>query len=481
MTVSSAFRLSGVIAAAAVLAATVLTGPAANADVALPVRGSLTVTVPGTSTPITVTPGQPSPAMTYTASGIGLSGFPNSTRFASEIQVRPGGSTGSVMWQAGGWSPNPNCPTNAGSPTTTLSDCGILGVYIDDVQLTDLRVYVSYDAAAIASNPAATGIHNTLIIRTVSGAMINTVDTVGTVRVELAEGAWLLSDTAVTPSSWSMWVRDNVGSKQGDADTYTKTVTFDPNGGTGPRYSQTQTSNASVALRDNLFSNGDYSFAGWNTQADGEGTSYTNGASFTFSASTTLFAQWRLVVNRTVSFNANGGEGTMADQVADTATALPSNLFTRPGYVFGGWATSEADADAGTVAYADGADFDFASDLTLFAVWVAEVPDGVDPGSGDSDGANDSATGCEKPQPYVITGDERLLSFAADGAPRLTQDAATASCATDATTSGGATTHLSTTGFAPTPVGFGAAIAAAGAILLALGLRRRRASHTNLQ
>ena len=76
-----------------------LTSPAA-ADVPLPVQGSLTVTVPGDPlTPITLTAGSPSPAMTFTAFGIGLSGFPNSTNFAAEIQVRP--STG-VTWGTDG-------------------------------------------------------------------------------------------------------------------------------------------------------------------------------------------------------------------------------------------------------------------------------------------------------------------------------------------------------------------------------------------
>lgn len=36
-----------------------------------------------------------------------------------------------------------------------------------------------------------------------------------------------------------------------------------------------------------------HTFAGWNTKADGTGTSYTAGQSYTFTASTTLYAQWR--------------------------------------------------------------------------------------------------------------------------------------------------------------------------------------------
>lgn len=68
----------------------------------------------------------------------------------------------------------------------------------------------------------------------------------------------------------------------------------------------------------------------------------------------------------TVTFNANGGSGTMADQTASSATALTTNAFTRSGYSFAGWATSAT----GTVAYADTASYTFGSSVTLYAVWT---------------------------------------------------------------------------------------------------------------
>lgn len=68
----------------------------------------------------------------------------------------------------------------------------------------------------------------------------------------------------------------------------------------------------------------------------------------------------------TVSFNANGGSGAMADQSASTATNLTANSFSRAGFTFAGWATSPT----GTVAYADGASYTFASSTTLYAVWT---------------------------------------------------------------------------------------------------------------
>jgi LPXTG-motif cell wall-anchored protein len=68
-----------------------------------------------------------------------------------------------------------------------------------------------------------------------------------------------------------------------------------------------------------------------------------------------------------VSFNANGGTGTMSDQLGSSAKALASNSFTRTGFNFDGWAEN---ADGTGTRYADGATFDFSSDKNLFAQWT---------------------------------------------------------------------------------------------------------------
>lgn len=69
----------------------------------------------------------------------------------------------------------------------------------------------------------------------------------------------------------------------------------------------------------------------------------------------------------TVSFNANGGEGTMADQNVsyNTPTALTANSFTRTGYEFAGWATSAS----GTKAYDDEESVTLTKNATLYALW----------------------------------------------------------------------------------------------------------------
>ena len=70
----------------------------------------------------------------------------------------------------------------------------------------------------------------------------------------------------------------------------------------------------------------------------------------------------------TVIFNANGGTGTMSDQVVDynEATALTANTFTRTGYSFAGWATT---AD-GSKAYDDQGSVTLTKNTTLYALWT---------------------------------------------------------------------------------------------------------------
>jgi uncharacterized repeat protein (TIGR02543 family) len=78
----------------------------------------------------------------------------------------------------------------------------------------------------------------------------------------------------------------------------TYTVTYDGNSNTDgmpPTDSNNYTNGASVTVLGNTGSlvKASYNFAGWNTQADGLGTSYSPGATFTMgSANVTLYAKW---------------------------------------------------------------------------------------------------------------------------------------------------------------------------------------------
>ena len=144
-------------------------------------------------------------------------------------------------------------------------------------------------------------------------------------------------------------------------------VTFNANGGSGTMSPQTFTVGVAQQLTANSFTRSGYSFSGWNTSANGSGTSYSDRQSITISADITLYAQWTSNTV-TVTFNANGGSGTMSPQTftIGVAQALTANSFTRTDYVFSGWNTA---ANGSGTSYSDRQSITISSNLTLYAQW----------------------------------------------------------------------------------------------------------------
>ena len=70
------------------------------------------------------------------------------------------------------------------------------------------------------------------------------------------------------------------------------TVTFNANGGTGYMQPQTFRQGVSQALSANSFYRDGYTFSGWNTSANGLGTSYYDRQTITINSNMTLYAQW---------------------------------------------------------------------------------------------------------------------------------------------------------------------------------------------
>lgn len=76
------------------------------------------------------------------------------------------------------------------------------------------------------------------------------------------------------------------------------TVTFEANGNAeypveGTMAPQTVTAKTDTVLTTNTFTREGYNFTGWNTAADGTGTSYADGATVNLTENTTLYAQWQ--------------------------------------------------------------------------------------------------------------------------------------------------------------------------------------------
>lgn len=175
-------------------------------------------------------------------------------------------------------------------------------------------------------------------------------------------------------------------------------LSFSANGGTGEMESITKEENEKINLPAVKFSRTGFEFLNWNTEADGSGTTYADGAEFSFTADATLHAQWKEIkttpsnpetpenptqpeqpqnpetpstpkTTYTVTFDANGGSGTIANISVEEGSeiTLPENTFTKNSYIFAGWATS-ADGD---VSYSDKTKITVTGNTTLYAKWTA--------------------------------------------------------------------------------------------------------------
>ena len=165
----------------------------------------------------------------------------------------------------------------------------------------------------------------------------------------------------------------------------TYTVTYAPNGadeGSVPfDSSEYQKGDTVTALTNTggLVLSG-YSFDGWNTAANGAGTSYSVGATFTIgSSNVTLYAQWSSNRTYTVTYNENGADSgflptdsTSYQQGATVSVLNNTGNLARTGYAFIGWSTA---ANGSGTSYTTGTTFTMgSSNVTLYAQWSSNPP-----------------------------------------------------------------------------------------------------------
>ena len=187
---------------------------------------------------------------------------------------------------------------------------------------------------------------------------------------------------------YAQWIY--VGSQDNsDNPVQTYTVTFYSNDVTNKSYTQTFVSGQSQNLNVNSFVRNGYTFAGWNTNASGYGTSYADKRAITIYSDKTLYAQWTYIGNEdepdpnpnpnpdnpvktyTVTFYSNDGTDKSYTQtlVSGQAQYLNANCFTRTGYTFAGWNT---EADGYGTSYNDTGLLlpeEIISDMALYAIW----------------------------------------------------------------------------------------------------------------
>jgi uncharacterized repeat protein (TIGR02543 family) len=164
------------------------------------------------------------------------------------------------------------------------------------------------------------------------------------------------------------------------------TVTYDGNdasGGAPPASPTSYSTGATVTVLGNLanLARTGYTFSGWNTAANGSGTTYAAGNTFLIDSNVTLYAVWTAnaasSTSYTVTYNGNGAAsgappaGPTSYATGATVTVLGNTgNFAHSGYTFSGWNTA---ANGTGVAYAAGSTLKIGSNLTLYAVWAANI------------------------------------------------------------------------------------------------------------
>jgi uncharacterized repeat protein (TIGR02543 family) len=153
------------------------------------------------------------------------------------------------------------------------------------------------------------------------------------------------------------------------------------------------------------FSNSGYTFDDWNTSADGSGTSYADASQYSFTADLSLYAQWTPEPSvHTVTFfeNDSVNDNTSSYQISATTQDLTSfadlsPAFSNTGYTFDDWNTN---VNGSGTSYADGSQYSFTSDLSLYAQWTAEAA--VTATFGDNGGSG-SVSSVQDPSGTTIT------------------------------------------------------------------------------
>jgi uncharacterized repeat protein (TIGR02543 family) len=185
------------------------------------------------------------------------------------------------------------------------------------------------------------------------------------------------SGTSYSPTDTFSIITDTIMYAQWTPVTYT--VAYDGNdntGGTAPTDgSSPYVSGATVSvLSDGSLVKTGYTFANWNTAADGSGTSYSPTDTFSIGTNTTLYAQWT-PVTYTVAYDGNTNTGGTAPidssspYVSGSTVTILGNTgsLEKTGYIFNNWNTA---ADGSGTSYSPTDTFPIGTDTILYAQWI---------------------------------------------------------------------------------------------------------------
>ena len=172
-------------------------------------------------------------------------------------------------------------------------------------------------------------------------------------------------------------------------------VVYTANGGTGADYTTKIVKTEQFVLLDNTdshlgYTRTGYTFSYWSTTPDGSDMSWKSYINkpwtWSYDYGLTFYAQWT-PNTYTISYNGNGNTGgstASSTHTYDEAKNLTANGFTKTGYTFAGWATSQS----GNVVHADKASVKNLSatqgaTITFYAKWtINSYTLSIDPNGG---------------------------------------------------------------------------------------------------
>jgi len=288
----------------------------------------------------------------------------------SQVTILSQGSLQKLNHTFGGWSRNSDGSGFISQPTWTFNITENIDYYA--VWNENPKYTLSYDGNGHTSGsvPASqTDYVNTTISVASPGTLVKTNYTFQNWNTE-ANG----SGTAyAVGANFTLITNVKLFAQWKENPKYT--LSFDGNGHTGGAVpnSQTEYVNATVTVpNQGSLVKANNTFSHWNTLANGTGTSYIVGSTFTFTANTVLYAVWNENPKYTLSYDGNGNTGGSApvsrtEYVGTVVVVAGPGDLAKTDHTFTKWNTQP---NGSGTDYSQGNSITLNSNVKLYAQWT---------------------------------------------------------------------------------------------------------------